>query len=175
MMRIGLFFVLIFFLVDFSLTEMNAGKLRSHEDNRRICCAGCGKKDLKCHNITPTIEAVLKEEVYDGYNSSDCYFPSGICSTCRASLFIARKGSVVPAVVRDRWNSMDYSKFRPPSRSTPCMCQICQVVRFKWEKVEEDGKPEIPRVIDTQNEKEAEACCHVILVHVYERSVCAYQ
>ena len=155
-MRMGYFFLLIFFLADFFATKMNAGKLRSHEENRRVCCAGCGKKDTKCFNITPTIEALLKEEVYDGYNSSDCYFPSGICGVCRNNLFIARKGSVVPAAVRDRWNSMDYSKFRPPSRSTPCACQICQVVRFKWEKVEEGIKPEIPRIIETTNE--AEAC-----------------
>ena len=134
---------------------------RTHEGCRKIHCAACGKKDIKCLPVTSSVEEAIKEEVYKCYNVTDSSYPSGVCGSCRTNLFLARKGKVVPAVLRDRWNSMDYSKYRPPVRNGTCSatCPLCKSGRYSAGNVESDDKPDLPRVTaDDGDDKEAKAC-----------------
>ena len=124
------------FIFFFTLLTMNNKRLRSHNENRLIICATCGKKDTKCSKITPAIEHIIQLEVNKTYSISDDYLPCGVCGQCRKWLFASKKGVIVPESVRERWNSIDFSGFRPPSRSTPCSCLICKRARFTGEKLE---------------------------------------
>ena len=136
-------------------------KERSHEDSRRIHCAACGKKDKKCFPVTDSIADILKEEVYQCYDANDASLPAGICGDCRKNLFRAKRGSVVPSAVRDRWSSMDFTKFRQPVRAGVCSssCPLCKSSRFSFEKTENETQPDLPRIADDgTDEKEAEAC-----------------
>ena len=56
---------------------------RAHDTARSIVCCACGKKDLKCHKVTDSIEATVKQEIFKAYSAKDVYFPSGICGVCR--------------------------------------------------------------------------------------------
>ena len=143
----------IFFIIFFI---MNSKHMRSHEDNRVIICAACGKKDTKCVKITPAIEKIIQTEVNTAYSVGDFYLPNGVCGQCRKWFFSSKKGAIVPETVRERWNSIDFFGFRPPSRSTPCSCLICKRARFTGEKLEASEQADLPR---KQNDepKEAEA------------------
>ena len=124
---------------------MYNGRERSHEQSRALVCAGCGQKLQKPNTITKGLADVVKEEVFSGYNCEDTYFPNGICGACRNNLFKAKRGDVVPVPTRERWNSMDYDCYRPPSRKTPCACKICCTVRHTSDKLEQNEKPDVPR------------------------------
>ena len=149
--------LLVFFSLSFFLSDTMYSKLaRSHDEARRLICCACGCKDLKSRPINDALEAVVKTEVFAGYNRQDTYFPSGICGTCHKNLFKAKRGEVVPTTVRDRWNSMSYNAFRPPSRATPCICTICKMVRHRQDNLEAEAQCDIPRVAkDTNDENEA--------------------
>ena len=69
-------------LVFFS-TVMAEKQARAHEEARSIVCCACGIKDRKCHKVTNSIEALVKDEVFKDYEASDVYFPSGVCGVCR--------------------------------------------------------------------------------------------
>ena len=122
------------------------GKLRSHENSRSIVCSCCGRKDNRCFKVTNSLETIIQQEVFKGYEVKDVYFPSGVCGPCRHNLFLAKKGKVVSENVRERWNSMDYDKFKAPSRKSPCSCQICTVVRFTGSHLEKKPSPDVPRI-----------------------------
>ena len=147
------FATLIFFII---LYIMNSKHMRSHDDNRVIVCAACGKKDNKCGKITPALEKTIQIEVNKAYSVGDIYFPNGVCGQCRKWLFASKKGDIVPETVRERWNSIDFSGFRPPSRSTPCSCLICKRARFTGAKLEASEQADLPRK-QTDEPKEAEA------------------
>ena len=132
------------------------GKQRSHEASRSLVCACCGKKDHSCFVVTDSLEALIQQEVYKGYQAKDVYFPSGVCGLCRKNLFWAKKGKVVPEIVRKRWNSLDYDNFKPPSRKSPCSCQICTVVRFTGSHLERKQSPDLARIPEEESE-DAEA------------------
>ena len=144
------------FIFVFILLAMNNKRLRSHDDNRLIVCATCGKKDTKCAKITPAIETIIRSEVNNAYSISDVYFPSGVCGQCRKWLFASKKGAVVPETVRDRWNSLNFAEFRPPSRSTPCSCLVCKRARFTEGNLETSEQADLPRK-QTDEPTEAEA------------------
>ena len=130
-------------------------KQRSHDENRAVLCCACGKKDQKCSLVTPAVQECVKTEIYQGYTIDDRYYPSGICTACRRYLFIARKGDVVPEVVRERWNSMDYESFKRPSRSSPCNCKLCDIARYTGTKLEKKARPDVPRLQPATDEAEA--------------------
>ena len=130
---------------------MNHGRARSHEQSRKLVCAGCGSKALKCVPVSATLEDIIKVEVFAKYDCQDTYFPNGVCGSCKTNLFKAKKGDVVPTNVRDRWNSIDYDAFKPPSRSTPCSCGICKIVRFKASPLEKHPQSDVPRVPTVSN------------------------
>ena len=144
------------FVFFFTLLTMNNKQSRSHDENRLVVCATCGKKDTKGSKITPAIEHIIQLEVNKTYSIRDDYFPSGVCGQCRKWLFASKKGAIVPESVRERWNSIDFSGFRPPSRSTPCSCLICKRARFKEENLEISEQADLPRK-QTDEPKEAEA------------------
>ena len=109
---------------------------KSHAHNRKIHCAACGIKSPKCVPVTESISQLIREEVYACYSADDISFPGGICGNCRKNLFLAKKGEVVPVEVRERWKSLDYSKFRPPTRNGPCTtCTMCNAGRYKFAQV----------------------------------------
>ena len=147
------FATLIFFII---LYIMNSKHMRSHDDNRVIVCAACGKKDNKCGKITLALEKIIQIEVNKAYSVGDIYFPNGACGQCRKWLFASKKGDIVPETVRERWNSINFSGFRPPSRSTPCSCLICKRARFTGAKLEASEQADLPRK-QTDEPKEAEA------------------
>ena len=154
------------------LSKFKQTKARSHEESRRLICAACGCKDFRAHPVTEAIQSLIKVEVCSHYDRADENVPSGICSSCRTNLFIAKKDNPIPTTVRARWNSMDYSVFRPPSQSATCQCLMCKVVRYRTPNVEAEAQPDMPRQ-KTQNsaaEKENQArnvenesIAHVIL------------
>ena len=88
------------------------------------------------------------EEVFSDYDAADPYFPNGCCGTCRTMLYCAKKGKVVSENVRDRWNSVDFSRFGRPSRTSPCGCQICCTARFvnkNFANAQTASAPDVPR------------------------------
>lgn len=147
-------FLFLFIIHDFA--HIMNGKAKTHEQNRAVICAACGKKDLKCFKVTATIESLIQAEVFKGYSTADVYFPCGICSNCRSNLFASKKGGIVPEVLRDKWNSLDYNEFRAPSRSTPCSCAICRRCRYKEANLEKTEQADLPRKPKEEAE-EAEA------------------
>ena len=154
----SIFFSLAFFFFALSSSVMSNGKIRSHDECRKILCAACGKKDQACSKVTPTIEEQIQIEVSKVYRENDSYFPCGICSQCRKWLFAAKKGKVVPESVRERWNSMDFEGFKAPSRSTPCSCNICKRVRYKEANLEMSAQVDLPRKPnEVEKPEEAEA------------------
>ena len=134
------------------LNTMFQKKTKTHEENRAIICAGCGKKDNKCAKVTPNIETLIQDEISTDYISSDYYLPTGICGSCRRHLFASKKGKPIPTIVRDRWKTICYSTFERPSRSTPCLCSICKKSRFTGEKLESKESPDVPRQISEEQE-----------------------
>ena len=150
--------VLLKLLISFLLLgNMYAGRERSHDQARALICCACGCKDFKCKEVTEALERIVKEEVYSNYDRRDTSFPSGICGACRNNLFKAKRGDVEPTTVRDKWNSMAYDGFRPPSRGSICTCRICQIVRHKGAYLEEKPVQDVPRVIEESDDKENEA------------------
>ena len=147
-------------------STMSNGKVRSHAESRKILCAACGKKDLACFNVTPTIEELIRNEVSKLYHVDDIYFPCGICGSCRKWLFDSKKGKIVPETVRDRWNSVDFGEFKAPSRSSPCSCNTCKRVRFTEVKLEKSAQVDLPRKPNTKSE-EAEARIRLIWLFWY--------
>ena len=126
--------------------DSNVGKLRSHDSNRSIICTCCGRKDAKCFKVTPSIEQMIRDEVFSDYDAADPYLPNGCCVTCRTSLFRSKKGKIVPENVRDRWNSVDFSRFGRPSRTSPCGCHICCTARFVHKNFDQTAPtPDVPR------------------------------
>ena len=139
------------------LSKFKQTKTRSHEESRRLICAACGCKDFRAAQVIPSIESLIKTEISSHYNRTDENFPCGICNSCRTHLFSTKKGNPVPTSVRARWNSMDYSVFRPPTRSATCQCQMCKVVRYTTSKFEDEAQPDIYRSKpDIPNETAAE-------------------
>ena len=124
--------------------------IRSHDKNRAIVCAACGKKDTKCTKVTPSIESAIQTEISNAYSTSDTQFPNGICSQCRKWLFASKKGAVVPETVRERWNSIDFAEFRPPTQSTPCSCSTCKRARFTESNLEEAAQVDLPRKMNEE-------------------------
>ena len=109
---------------------------KTHAENRKQHCAACGVKSPKCFPMTESIAQLVQQEVFSCYDSSDASFPCGICSTCRANLFVAKKGGVVPVAVRERWKALDYSRFRAPTRNGPCTaCSMCNAGRYTFSQV----------------------------------------
>ena len=51
--------------------------IRSHDENRAIVCAACGKKDTKCSKVTPSIESAIQAEISNAYSTSNTQFPTG--------------------------------------------------------------------------------------------------
>ena len=149
-----LHFVAIFFL----LTKM---KPRTHEQARSIICCCCGIKDFKSKPITANLEQVVRQEVYPSYSRENEYHPNGLCGSCRTNLFTVKKGNPIPTVVRDKWNSMDYDAYRPPSRSASCSCKICLIVRHTGSNVEINPKPELPRALPAYDQNQA---CHLKII-----------
>ena len=145
--------LVIFLLCLFLYFDMYGGRQKSHDQARSCVCAGCGMKLTKSSPMTAALAEVVKEEVYSGYKHDDTYFPNGLCGTCRTNLFKAKKGDVVPIPVRDRWNSMNYDAFRPPSRSAPCSCKVCNLVRHSDDNLEQKAKPDLPRKPDDDEKK----------------------
>ena len=92
---------------------MDRQRQRTHEQSRTLVCAACGQKIKSSAVIKEGLADILREEVFPGYDREDTYFPNGICNTCRANLFKAKRGEEVPVAVRDRWHSMDYNSYRP--------------------------------------------------------------
>ena len=147
-----------FFLPLFLLctSTMSNGKVRSHTECRKVLCAACGKKDNACFNVTPTIEALIQNEVSKLYRVEDTYLPNGVCGNCRKWLFSSKNGKIVPETVRDRWNTLDFNEFKAPSQSTPCSCNICKRVRFTDVNLEKSAQVDLPRKpIDKPDEAEA--------------------
>ena len=101
---------LIFFFV---LFKMPRG-IRDHEANRRLICAACGRKNLKCIRVGASLEDAIKQQVHQNYAIAETKFPNGVCPTCKCYLFLAKKKgkSVIPDV-RLLWN-VDYDSFCPP-------------------------------------------------------------
>ena len=124
---------------------MSSGKLHSHNENRAIICATCGKKDLKCFKVNSPIKSIIQSEIAKSYSVADVYFPSGVCSQCRKWLYASKKGQIVPETVHDRWNSIDFEEFYLPSRSTPCSCIICKRARFVEAKLDKADQANLPR------------------------------
>ena len=140
------FWKLFFFIfISHFITNMSSGKLRSHNENRAIICATCGKKDLKCFKVNTLIKSIIQSEIAKSYFVADIYFPSGVCSQCRKWLYASKKGQIVPETVHDRWNSINFEEFRPPSRSTPCSCIICKRARFVEVKLDKADQADLPR------------------------------
>ena len=134
---------------------MGKDEARSHAKIKKIFCAACGKKDPKCFPMTNTLENLIKNEVYSLYSADDESFPGAVCASCRTNLFTAQKGNVVPVNVRERWSTLDYSQFRPPTRNGPCTsCTMCNAARFTQEKVQKKKPPELPRITPPTEEKE---------------------
>ena len=75
---------------------MNDRKTRGHDENRGIICAACGKKDLKCAKVQPSIESAIQAEISKAYSVKDVYFPNGVCSQCRKWLFASKKKLLFP-------------------------------------------------------------------------------
>ena len=148
------------FIFFFTLLTMNNKRLRSQDENRLIICATCGIKDTKCSKITPAIEHIIQLEVNKTYSISDNYLPCGVCGQCQKWLFASKKGAMVPESVRERWNSINFSGFRPPSRSMPCLCLTCKRACFKEENLEISEQVDLPRK-QTDEPKEAEASQHL--------------
>ena len=73
------------------LSKFKQTKARSHEESRRLICAACGCKDFRAHPVTEAIQSLIKVEVCSHYDRADENVPSGICSSCRTNLFIAKK------------------------------------------------------------------------------------
>ena len=130
----------------------NGPRSRTHTQSRSLVCAACGKKLQKPNIIQPGLVESVQAEVFSGYNSEDVYYPNGLCSSCRRYLYKAKNGDVAPTEVRERWNSMDYASYRPPSRNTPCSCKICSVVRHRSDNLEENDLPDVPRKLAENNQ-----------------------
>ena len=142
------------FLV-FLIFEMFRAKERTHGQARSLVCCGCGCKDFKSKAITNSLEEVVRQEISPVYSRDNTYHPNGLCGSCRTFLFAAKRGDPVPTTVRDKWNSMDFDAYRPPSRSSPCSCRICMLVRHKGDNLEPKSRLDVHRVVPDYDENQA--------------------
>ena len=150
------FFILFLsFFFYFGVINVFDMKPRNHDQCRSLVCAACGRKDTRCKPVNATIEGQIKAEISTLYNRNDVYFPAGVCNNCRIGLYNAKNGKVVATEVRDRWNSMDFSAYRPPSRTAPCACTICKLVGFTCPNLEKTEQVDVPRAPKEDNQNEA--------------------
>ena len=92
-------------------------KPRCHDENRKLVCAACGIKNLKCFTVTEQIEQTIKE-VYKEYSRDVSSYPVGVCPTCRNHLKVVKKTGL-KSVSKERrkiW-SIDYSQFQAPQEN----------------------------------------------------------
>ena len=134
---------------------MYSGRERTHEQARSVICCCCGCKDFRSQPITEGLEQVVRQEIFSGYNRNDEYLPNGLCGSCRTYLFASKRGNPVPTTVRDKWNSMNFEEYRAPSRSTPCSCRICKIVRHKGKRLETTDRLDVPQSTPPYDEKQA--------------------
>ena len=66
-------------------------KVRGHDANRKLICACCGIKNMKCLPVGPALEKVIQDEICKYYSISESRFPSGVCPYCKNQLQLAKK------------------------------------------------------------------------------------
>ena len=103
-------------------------RTRSHDDSRKIICAGCHQKKLNCLQVTDNTEKLIQENIYSNYNKSISGLPCGLCESCQRALRRAKTGKVSPEQLK--WDSLKWNKLTPPSQTIPCSCSICILGRF---------------------------------------------
>ena len=109
---------------------MSSIKKRSHDESRSLVCACCGRKNLKCLKISENLESLIQEFIFDRFSVKSTTYPTGVCPSCKVSLFVAKKKGLaaVSKKIRATWN-VDFEKFPPPARNGTCSCPNCTIVR----------------------------------------------
>nr|XP_047125977.1 uncharacterized protein LOC124807737 isoform X2 [Hydra vulgaris] len=80
-------------------------KHRDHLLSRKIICARCGKKNLKCSMLEPGTQFLNLVQMYanSNYNPDLLSSPTGLCSSCKVYLYSAKKGESLSIVTLENW------------------------------------------------------------------------
>ena len=65
---------------------------RAHDENRKILCILCMKKDKDHRILCSQMAEMIKNYLIDGLNPDDKRLPHVICTTCRNILLEYKKG-----------------------------------------------------------------------------------
>ncbi len=110
-----------------SILLTSFGRMPPHKINRSKVCAVCWRKGS--HRISPHLAELIRRFVMDNFDIHQTRLPSGICSTCKASLYSFARGNVDRAL--HIWNNFD-AQLSIGLRSTKaCACRICKITREK--------------------------------------------
>ena len=132
-------------------------RARSHAENRRHCCAGCGRGGAKLE-VTAVIETLIRKYAHADYDKTVNSYPSGICSTCKRSLYKCRtqeekEDTVTP---RSEWSSFELSLIKVPRNSdgiAECTCPMCKCGHYNPISVCGDQKMTLKPVVNVTGEK----------------------
>ena len=103
-------------------------KARTHEDCRATCCCICYlEQGIKVfRQITPNVEALIKEYVDPEYSRHDLNFPTVVCTTCQKALF-DRARDVVYGLTKSDYFGSKIPRIPPGQK---CECIICHRSRL---------------------------------------------
>ena len=102
---------------------------RSHNENRRLICALCLSKDLKCIPISQKLEEDIKHHSRPEFDLQVYSYPAGLCPYCRGKLFKLKSGEIKERP--SSW-SCDLSHF---SSNRDCeSCTVCDMAQSKARK-----------------------------------------
>ena len=111
---------------------------KTHEDARKVCCAGCGihtaEKDRKLP-LTKLLEKLIKKLAHPSFDSTVASFPVGLCATCRRMLYKCEKCEKEGKEVRPRevWSGFILEEIKVPRMSVECSvcsCPLCKCARY---------------------------------------------
>ena len=130
---------------------------RSHAENCHHCCAGCGRGGAKLE-VTAVIETLIQKYAHADYDKTVNSYPSGICSTCKRSLYKCRMQEEKEETVTPRieWSSFGLSLIKVPRSSdenTECTCPMCKCGHYNPISVCGDLKITSKLIVNVTGEK----------------------
>ena len=110
---------------------------KTHAQARRYCCAACGRGKAELL-VTPTLESMIKKFIHPTYDLNVESFPSGLCNTCKRSLYKCQTAensqTPIEPLLREVWAGFKLEDIRVPRTTaacTQCNCPMCHCAHFK--------------------------------------------
>ena len=109
---------------------------KTHTQARWYCCATCGRGKAELA-VTLTLESLIKKFVHPTYDLNVETFPSGLCNTCKRSLYKCQTAEnleePIQPYLQEAWAGFKLEDIRVPHTSAACRqcnCTMCLCAHF---------------------------------------------